>query len=206
MELKKLMRETWNFIWKDDSAWGWIVSLILAFIIVKFIFFPLISFALATKLPLVVIESGSMHHSGGFFGNTIGLQKNFELWWEEKGEWYIERNITKELARKWKFKTGMEAGDIIVVYGRNKNLEIGDVIIFNANSQHPIIHRIIKIEELNNEKIYSTKGDNNAEQLLNEKEIREKAIVGKAIFKIPKLGWLKLGAVKIIDLFLRRRG
>ena len=200
--LKKMkqLKKIWDFLWKDDSIWSWIVSLLLAFIIVKFVFFPLLSLAFATKLPLVVIESGSMHHSGSFFGNVLGLERNFELWWNENGEWYEKKGINKSVAAKWKFRTGMEMGDIILVSGWDKKLEIGDVIIFNANSRHPIIHRIIKIDKKNNEKIYSTKGDDNEEQLISEKEIKENAVLGKAIFKIPKLGWIKLEFVKLLGI------
>ena len=190
------LKKFWEWLKKD--SWGsWVVSLIIAFIIVKFIFFPLLSLALATKLPLVVVESSSMHHSGSFFGNTLALQKNFELWWEEKGSWYENREIKKQDAKNWAMKTGLEAGDIIVVSGWDKKLEMGDIIIFNADQKHPVIHRIIGITKINDQLVYSTKGDNNPEQLLSEREIKEKAIVGKAVFRIPKLGWIKLAFVRI---------
>lgn len=201
-DIKEAAKKSWNFIWKDDSWLSWIVSLILAFIIVKFIFFPLLSLALGTSLPLVVVESSSMSHasSGSFLGNIFSTSASFNSWWNQAKPWYEEKNITKQEAESWPMKTGMEKGDIIVVYGRNKP-EIGDTIVFNANTQYPIIHRVIDIFEINGQVIYSTKGDNNPGQLEIEKSIPENALIGKAIFKIPKLGWIKLAFVEIINLF-----
>lgn len=197
-EPKTLLGKIWHFLWKEDSIWSWIVSLLLAFIIVKFIFFPLLSLVFATSLPLVVVESGSMHHPGSFLGNTLSLQSNFQLWWNQAGNWYTGRGITETQAENWPFKTGMEIGDIILVSGYGKP-EVGDVIIFNANQQHPIIHRIIEIKNISGQTYYSTKGDNNLDQLTAEKDIPSNALIGKAILKIPKLGWIKLGFVKLFQ-------
>lgn len=194
-------KKFWNWLWHSDSFLSWIVALIFAFIIVKFIFFPLLSFMLGTSLPLVVVESGSLSHpQSSFLGNTFSTSNSFNNFWSQQGAWYEERNISKTEASSWPFRTGMEKGDIIVVYGRGK-LEVGDVIIFNAGQAHPIIHRIIKIEQINGETIYSTKGDNNPDQLTIEKSIPENAVIGKSIFKIPKLGWLKLAFVEISKSF-----
>jgi len=198
--LKKTIKKIWNFLWNDDSIWSWIISLLLAFIIVKFIFFPFLSLILGTSMPLVVVESGSMHHIGSFTGNVIGLEKNFNLWWQERGEWYRKKNITKEQAEKWPLKTGLEIGDVVIVYNK-KNLKIGDIIIFEASQRHPVIHRIIEIKETENGRVYATKGDNNLGQLPEEKTIPEDAIIGKAVFRIPKIGWVKLGLVKVLELF-----
>jgi signal peptidase I len=198
------LKKFWNFVWKDDSVWSWIVSLILAFIIVRFIFFPLLSLTLATSLPLVVVESGSMHHPGGFLGNTVGTTGNvispdaFSSWWENKGRWYQEKGINEKEAESWPLRTGLEKGDIVIVYGRSKQ-KIGDIIIFEANQAHPIIHRIISISTINGKTVYGTKGDNNPDQLFVEKQIPEDVIVGKAVFRIPKLGWLKLIFVELFN-------
>lgn len=190
----------WNWLWHSDSILSWIVALIFAFIIVKFIFFPILSLIFQTSLPLVVVESSSMHHPGSFLGNAFSTTNSFNSWWQSSSEWYLEKNITAEQASSWPFRTGMEKGDIIVVSGWG-NPEIGDVIIFNANQQHPIIHRIIKIEQISNQAVYSTKGDNNPGQLEIEKQIPENAVIGKSVFKIPKLGWLKLIFVEILNAF-----
>jgi signal peptidase I len=200
MALKQGLKKFWNFIWNDNSIWSWIISLILAFIIVKFIFFPLLSLAFQSQLPLVVVESGSMHHPGNIFGNIFSTQNSFNAWWQEKRAWYEERNITKTQAENWKLRTGFEIGDIMIVSGWNKNPKVGDVIIFSAPGYaYPIIHRIVSIIEINGQKFYSTKGDNNSDQLVVEKNIPESSIIGKAVFKIPRLGWIKLFFVKLFS-------
>jgi len=198
----------WNWIWRSDSIWSWLIALIIAFVAVKFIFFPGLSFLLGTSLPLVVVESSSMEHPnsftggliGGMTGGVISDEKDFEIWWEKQGEWYEQKGITKKEALDWPLGTGFKKGDIMIVYGRSEP-EKGEVIIFNANTPHPIIHRIISIEEGKIE----TKGDNNEEQLVIEKNISEDAVVGKAVFRIPKLGWLKLAFVEIVNAFTRQK-
>lgn len=200
-EDKSLIRKAWDFIWKDDSLLSWIVSLALAFIFVKFILFPLLSLVFATSLPLVVVESGSMHHPGSFVGNAIGLQDSFEIWWDKESNWYTQKDIEKSEAETWPLNTGLEMGDIVFVSGHDEELEIGDVIVFNADKQYPLIHRIVEIKDVNGKTYYETKGDNNSGQLADELNISEDAIVGKAVLKVPKLGWLKLGLVKLIEKF-----
>lgn len=198
-EPKTLLGKIWHFLWKENSVWSWIVSLALAFIIVKFIFFPALSLILGSSMPLVVVESGSMHHPGSFIGNVIGTEDNFELWWNQKNDWYLKNGLSKSEAGKWVFKTGIEMGDIIVVT-KAENIQIGDIIVFEAGQKYPLIHRVIGIKETSDGiTVYSTKGDNNSEQLTDEKYITEDEIIGKASFKIPRLGWLKLGFVKILN-------
>lgn len=194
------LKHFWRWLWHSDSILSWIVSLIIAFIIVKFVFFPVLSLIFATQLPLVVIESSSMHHPGNFLGNIIQDYGTFDNWWKLSGNWYQERSITEKQAENWPLRTGLEKGDIVIVYGRGEP-KVGDIIIFNAYQAHPIIHRIVSIKQVNGTKIYSTKGDNNSDQLTIEKEIPKDAIIGKAVYRIPKLGWAKLIFVDIFNIF-----
>jgi len=199
-EIVKEAKRFWNWLWRSDSFLSWIVALVFAFVIVKFIFFPLISLLLATALPLVVVESGSMHHPGSFLGNIFSTQNSFNLWWDSTSGWYDSINISKQEAESWSLRTGLEKGDIVIISGWSKP-HVGDIIVFNGNQQYPIIHRIMKIEIINGELVYSTKGDNNQGQLDIEKQIPESSIIGKAVFRIPKLGWLKLLFVNILNGF-----
>ncbi|MFH0831341.1 MAG: hypothetical protein V1886_00530 [archaeon] len=181
---KGLIRKFWWFIWESPSAWSWIIDLILLYILVKFVFFPVAGLMAGTSLPSVIVESGSMHHSG-----------NFEEWWNNFGSWYEEHNISINDAMNWQFTNGIDKGDIILVSGRIEgNLKVGDVIIFDAGQSKPIIHRVISISGN-----IGTKGDNNAEQLSAEKEIEKEKIVGRAIFRIPKIGWAKLIFVELAN-------
>jgi len=190
--IKKNCKRGWDFLWHDDSLLSLVVFIILIFIFVKFIFFPILSLATATSLPIVVVESGSMQRPGSFF------EDNFQPWWDEKGSWYEEINIEKEHAREWPFKRGLYMGDIVFVVGYGE-IEIGDIIIFEANKRYPIIHRVVEIKEENDQKIYSTKGDNNEDQLTSEKRITEEDILGNAVFRVPKIGWIRLGISRIFS-------
>jgi signal peptidase I len=154
---------------------SWLVSLVLAFIIIKFIFFPVIGFVLATPLPLVVVESCSMYHS-----------LEFDDWWDSNAEWYESKKINKDDFKDFPFRNGLNKGDIILVGGRG-GYEIGDVIIFESDFKFPLIHRIV---EINSDT--GTKGDNNFNQLPQEMDIPDDKILGKSLFRIPGLGWVKL--------------
>ncbi|MCX8159250.1 MAG: hypothetical protein N3D20_03120 [Candidatus Pacearchaeota archaeon] len=173
MEIKKLPEKIWEYL-KKDSWDSWIVSIILVFLVIKFIFFPLMSLITGSALPLVIVESCSMYH-----------HSDFESWWIDNSEWYKLHNIQKSEFESWNFPNGLNKGDIILVVG-SKEYKKGDIIIFNAQSKYPLIHRIIS------ESPISTKGDNNFMQLEMEKEIPKEAVIGKAVFRIPILGWIKL--------------
>jgi signal peptidase I len=186
--LKDFWKKFWYLLWKDDSPKGWIFSIIFLFIFIKFIFFPVLSLVTGTALPLVIVESCSMYHQGNLFSN-------FDNWWENEEGKYSQFEITKEKFSKFIFKRGFNKGDILFIIGANpEKLKIGDVIIFEAEGYpHPIIHRIVQINERDGEKIFSTLGDNNPSQSSFEKEISEHRLVGKAVFKLaPYLGWTKL--------------
>lgn len=190
---KQQLQQFWKFLHKDTWS-SLIVTLILAYIIIKFILFPTLSFISASSHPLLIVESCSMNHPGVW---------NLDLYWDQFGEWYENREITKQQFSTFPFKHGFVMGDIIFVSGKGE-IEIGDIIIFNANARNPIIHRVVSIEN----EIYQTKGDFNTNQLtpnnhqgnINETHITKDQIIGKAIFRIPKIGWIKLGIVKIIEI------
>lgn len=169
-------KKFWNFL-KEDSWPSFIVTLIIAFIIIKFVFFPLLSLVTGSVMPLVIVESCSMYH-------TTNLENIIE------NNIYSDYGIGFDNASKWNFKTGMNKGDIIFVVS-SKNIKVGDVIIFNSGgaTAHPIIHRVISI---NSDGTYTTKGDHNSGILPVEKNIQQEQIVGKALFRVPFLGWVKL--------------
>jgi signal peptidase I len=177
MKQKNILRKFWDFL-KEDSWPSLLVFLIISIIFIKFIFFPALSFITGTPLPLVIVESCSMYHH----------EKGFEKIFDES-KIYEDYEINLDNTKNWDFQEGLNKGDVIFVIGPN-NLKKGDVIIFEGGESHPIIHRLIKDKEP-----YSTKGDNyktNPYQLTNEKEISEDQLIGKAVFRIPYLGWIKL--------------
>lgn len=178
-EEKSTFKKIWAFLWDSNSVWSWIIDFILIFLLVKFVVFPLFSLMLASSLPFVIIESGSMEHQG-----------NFDSWFSLHGQWYLDNNISKETISSWKWNGGLDKGDIMIIQGNHQNTyEKGDVIVFNVPGQGtPTIHRIINMAE----EYYVTKGDHNDGQLPYEHKVMKNQVVGKAIFRIPKLGWFKL--------------
>lgn len=189
MNLNNNLKKTWEFL-KEDSWQSWLVSLVLIIILIKFIFFPVISLITGTSLPLVIVESCSMYHD-----------ISFDNWWEFNQASYSLFNISKEDFKNYKFKNGFSKGDIILVWG-SQSYKKGDIIIFNPNKDalhsNPIIHRIVTQDN----SIVGTKGDNNEFQLksqdarnpsnIDETAITKDRILGKAVAKIPLLGWVKL--------------
>jgi signal peptidase I len=184
---KKFLNKFWFIAWKDDSFKGWLISILFIFILIKFIFLPTLSFATGTALPLAIVESCSMYHDGN-------LLSDFDAWWQRHESVYSPQTINDLDFQDFIFKNGFNKGDILFVIRANpEKLKVGDVIIFNGGSNHPIIHRIIKIEEKSGEKIFSTMGDNVGRIQFFEQEIKSEQLVGKAVFKLaPYLGWGKL--------------
>jgi len=186
MKEKSSWKKIWHFIWKSDSAASWVVDLIIAFLLVRFVIFPILGLLLSTALPLVVIESGSMEHPGA----------DFDDWWKTHGEWYAERNITWDMFREWEYTNGLNKGDVIITRGKEE-YTIGDIIIFQSSVQRtPIIHRIVNYDK--NFQSFETKGDNNPQQLVYEKGIKKDQIISEAVIRIPKVGWVKLIFVELL--------
>jgi len=177
----------WYLLWKDDSLKGWIFSLIFLFIFIKIIFFPILSLITGTSLPLAIVESCSMYHGGN-------LISNFNNWYTIHEDKYTSLEISQEQFSEYSFKKGFNKGDILfIVEAKPEKLKVGDVIIFNAGQQNPVIHRIIKIKQEDEEYIFSTIGDNNKGQLSIEENIMEEQLVGRAVFRlVPYAGWGKL--------------
>jgi signal peptidase I len=100
---------------------------------------------------------------------------------------YSDYGLGIENTSSWIFKHGFSKGDIIFIV-RPSNIKIGDVIVFNAGQRNPIIHRVINISD----DFYTTKGDHNYGFLPYEKKISQEQIMGKAIFRVPYIGWIKL--------------
>ena len=198
--LKQFLKKTWWFIWEDDSIWSWILNIILAFVLIKFIVYPGLGLVLGTDYPIVAVISGSMEHDG-----------SFEEWWVSPAacqqdlcsqeKLYNLYGITKSEFRMFKFDNGFNKGDIIFL--RNaKSVESGDVLVFmTPYKQEPIIHRIIKISVEDNGQVYLTKGDHNLAPGKYDLNISEKQVLGKGWFKVPYLGWIKIGFVDLLGMF-----
>ena len=203
--------QIWHFIWYDDSILSWIVNVILAFLIVKFIFYPGLSLIVGTPLPLVAVTSSSMEHRPSTENSISRMcgkiydeqgRVNLDDWWSVCGTWYEDNtNITLNDFEDFPLRNGFNKGDIIFLRGP-KNLAVGDVIVFESGKQYPIIHRIIELNETN----IKTKGDNNPSLIrdsqLDEDRINPNVVIGKAYAKIPYLGYIKIWFTQFIQLFI----
>jgi hypothetical protein len=117
---------------------------------------------------------------------------NFEDYWKLCGSWYESQNISNEEFSSFIFNDGLEVGDMIIVLS-TENFKTGDIAIFNTDyRKYPIIHRIYAV---NGDDIL-TKGDNNA----SPDSASKSKVYGKAIFKIPLLGWVKILFTKITGI------
>ncbi len=192
---KHNLKQFWNFIWNDDSWLSWIVNIALAFVLIKYALFPVLGLVLGSKFPVVAVVSGSMVHDG-----------NFDTWWNSpavcnyrpctQGDYYLMRNITKAQFESFRFKNGFNKGDVMVLTSA-KNLKIGDTVVYFASDGRPIIHRLISLKPL------ETKGDHNVAQIittdLNEVGIDPGRLIGKATFRVPLIGYIKIWFVAILN-------
>lgn len=188
LKAKRLAKWFWWFVWEDDSWSSWVVSVILAFVLVKFVIYPVLGFALGTSLPVVAVVSGSMEHNGLGFGD----------WWLLNGRWYEAKGISGEDMQGYRFHNGFNKGDIMILTGiKPKNIKGGMVIVYStARYKYPIIHRVVDSSEDGGKLYFETKGDNNKQQ--DPDPVGEEQVLGRAVLKIPFLGWIKLAFATII--------
>lgn len=202
-QVKHYAKLTWDFIWHSNSIWSWIVNIILAFILIKFIVYPLLGLILATSHPIVAVVSESMEHQG-----------SFEEWWSSQEDWYQTIGIEEQDFKEFPYKNGFNKGDIMVLYGKKPaKIDIGDILVFNSRQPNPIIHRVVKKWSIGDQYHFQTKGDNNknsisnyvtssgkqispdfagAIEVLDETDISENEIIGVGVIKVPFLGWIKV--------------
>lgn len=190
-EAKKLLKRVWHFIWEEDSWASWIVNVILAFVIIKFVIYPGLGLLLGTKFPIVAVISSSMEHDG-----------SFNAWWEQQAPWYLENEIHEDEFKTYSFKNGFNKGDIMVLVGiQPEEVASGQVIVFQSTIRpDPIIHRVIHVKQNDNSYYFQTKGDHNVQSYAFEQDIPENALLGKAVFRVPFLGYIKIWFVELLQL------
>lgn len=204
--LTTYLKRFWHFIWHSNSIGSWIANIVLAILIVKFILYPGFSALFQTTHPVVAVISESMEHD-----------MDFDTWYEKNRDFYATYNITKDQFRDFPLHQGFNKGDLIVVFGYDDTPTVGDVVVFWAGENYPIIHRVIDRRNTSEDLVYTTKGDNNnrpivyyvnrlgqpvprdaphAIPILDEEAVQQEDIIGKGIFRIPFLGNLKIWFVE----------
>jgi len=81
-------------------------------------------------------------------------------------------------------------GDVILVDTTPDELNVGDIISFHNPDEPDIIitHRIVAIEEVEGNDLYTTKGDNNDYSFAWETNFSQDFIIGKFVCKSPLIG------------------
>ena len=202
-------KKVWNFIWKEDSFASLFVNVVLAIVIIKFIIFPVLGLLLGTSFPVVAVVSCSMDHSStncwaDCYLKESGLNECINKpaslcgqtgddFWNNCGQWYEDKGITEERFQSFPQKNGFKIGDIFILT-KAKNIEVGDIIVYNNNVNNaPIIHRVVSIINEDGKIYYQTKGDHNQGIFAFEDKISSSQVYGKALLKVPFLGWVKIG-------------
>lgn len=208
-KLWQFLVQFWDFIWNDDSLLSWVLNIVVAFLLIKFIIYPGLGFIFGTQYPIVAVVSGSMEHDG-----------TFDDWWSsaavcpqvcQQQQFYAQYNISKEEFQKFEYANGFNTGDIMVLVGKpHDTYEVGEIVVFFSARGEPIIHRIINIQEKEGKRYFHTKGDHNPNSIstpaLDEMRIAEEDIIGKAVMRIPYLGWIKIiffNAISSVGMFLK---
>jgi hypothetical protein len=192
---KRALKKVWWFIWEDTSIWSWLANVALAFIIIKFLVYPGLGLVLGTSHPIVAVVSGSMEHD-----------YNFDTWWvtprcvtgatsKSSMGLYGLYGITKSQFENYPFHQGFNKGDLMILK-RASSVSVGDVIVFDGGMRDPIIHRVIILAN----GTLSTQGDNNCASAGFEQDLSQDRIIGKAVLRIPLLGWIKLGFVGLVNI------
>lgn len=90
----------------------------------------------------------------------------------------------------------LNVGDLVVVHGEDfSQIEKDEVVVYDVDEMPiPVVHRVIEKRANSLE----TMGDNNPGQLDFEKNVTPDQIHGSQIFKIPRLGLVKILAMDII--------
>lgn len=214
-KILKHLKKFWHYLWYDDSFGSYIVNFIVAFIFIKFIFFPGIGFVLNNDYPIVAIVSGSMEHKivdhqicSNYVVDTSRKNLDFEQWWTMCSSYYIlNYNMTSEDFKEFDYKNGLNIGDVMILYGKNaEDIEVGEILVFVPQSKTffeqkgPVIHRVVKKWQDENGKYhFQTKGDHNKESFNNfENDITQENVIGVAVVKIPFIGYVKIALNNIL--------
>ena len=86
----------------------------------------------------------------------------------------------------------MEVGDLVIIQGAPaSSIQIEDIIVFDSPQGVRTIHRVTRIETLQNGTLqFKTKGDANPSE--DADWIPERNVHGRVIYRIPYIGWLAL--------------
>ncbi len=181
--VKDMLKKTWHFLWEEESLTSYIAFIIIAFVVLKFIFFPSFLFVMGYS-DVAAVVSGSMIH------NNVTEHTFYN--------WLDFNDFNRSDVQKWPFLNGLNVGDVISVKKvPPKDIHVGDIILFYSDKGQ-IIHRVMYIQKQGNNYFYTTKGDANPVIMELEKNIPYYEIKGKLVSKIPYVGWPKVIFSRIV--------
>lgn len=221
MGVREWWRKVWFVLWKDDSPLSIILSFIVAFLLIQYIFYPGLGLLLGTEYPVVAVISGSMEHRANLgcseyeniAGDTprhrcpenslvpmiCGVEVNqtgrlsFDEFWSLCGAWYEREGIAKGAFADFPFPRGFNTGDIMVLR-RADDIRIGDVIVFEGRTPEPIIHRVVDITKTDRGTVYSTKGDHNAGQIISYQSLA----LGDGAVQVPIIDERSINEAQVV--------
>ncbi|MBR9700277.1 signal peptidase I [Candidatus Woesearchaeota archaeon] len=199
-DLLKDIKRFWHWLWNDDSVLSWALSILFAFVVIKWVLYPLLGLLLGTQFPVVAVVSNSMEHNMGF-----------DDWWMQHQDEYLKLEITEQEFREYPMKNGFNKGDIIILLGiKEDKISRGDIVVYWGGRAYPIIHRVVGVDQDSDGRFFVIKGDNNREPLPKTSSFQGEyhvtytipceegtcpVILGRGVFRVPWLGWVKIGAV-----------
>ncbi len=205
--IKKHGKAGWRFFWHGDSFASWVVNIVVAFLLIYFVVYPVLGVVLGTSFPIVAVLSESMQHNlheGTICGQSVPVWKDsFDNYWDTCGYWYEDMGITKEQFKGFPLNDGFNKGDVIILW-RADFVEVGDILIFQGNRPQPIIHRVVKVWQEEGRTYYQTKGDHNVDSIkgsFGETSITSDRLLGKGVLRLPFFGWVKIVFVDFMALF-----
>ena len=181
--IKQMLKKSWHFLWDEESLTSYIAFIIIAFVVLKFVFFPGFLF-LTGYSDVAAVVSGSMIH------NTV-TEHTFYNWLDFNG-------FNRSEVQNWPFLNGLNIGDIISVKKvPAEDIKVGDIILFYSDKGQ-IIHRVMFVKKQGDNYFYTTKGDANPVIMELEKNIPYYDVKGELVSKVPYLGWPKVLLSKAI--------
>jgi signal peptidase I len=193
------LKRLWHYLWHEDTWGSFVLVVLIAFVVIRYLAYPALGLVLGTGFPIVAVVSGSMEHDG-----------TYEEWWSSEccqgvlctqkkaqSSFYSDYNITQHEFLTYRFPHGFNKGDIMLLAGAN-TAQVGDTIVFvGQHRAEPIIHRLIQTDG----QTYRTKGDHNCGIADFEQSISQDQLVGKAILRVPFLGYIKILFVQFLSIF-----
>lgn len=87
-------------------------------------------------------------------------------------------------------------GDIVIAKSVDTDsIQVGDIVRYQG-SQGYVVHRVVRIDETVDGRLFTTRGDNNN---VDDPPVLESRIDGKIVFDVPYAGWLPIKLKELVN-------